>query len=319
MLAGISLTCFTASYTVALALEATRLWFRSGLRGALMLAFAAAGVFAQTLYLGYRAATAEGVPLSSEFDYYLVAAWALAVVYLGWTVRQLNAPNERRTALGLFLLPLVIGLVAAAHFFGGKEPLPRETAHGVWLRIHIICQALGLMSVLVGLTTGVMELAQIYRLKHKVSPQRGLRLPSLEWLQQTGVRSVYASFLLLALGLLTGVILNLVNGQFPWNDPTVLRFSIVVMWQTAAATFLLVYRPARQGRKVAYITIATAVVLMVSVSLGHILPSAHGAPSKEKAALAPPVVDARIAHVDLNFGHRSCPCVIAAPPEGATS
>jgi len=173
------------------------------------------------------------------------------------------------------------------------------------------------MSVLVGLTTGVMELAQIYRLKHKVSPQRGPRLPSLEWLQQTGVRSVYASFLLLALGLLTGVILNLVNGQFPWNDPTVLRFSIVVVWQTAAATFVLVYRPARQGRKVAYITIATAVVLMVSVSLGHILPSAHGAPSKEKAEVERPGADARIAHVDSNTGRRSGPRPTAPPFQGA--
>ena len=55
MLAGISLTCFTASYAVALALEITRMWFRSGLRRALMLGFAAAGVLAHTIYLGKRA------------------------------------------------------------------------------------------------------------------------------------------------------------------------------------------------------------------------------------------------------------------------
>src|SRR5262245_22364577 len=109
MLAGISLTCFSASYFVALLLEITRMWFRSGLRGVLMLGFAAAGVFAQTLFLGYRAAQSAGVPLSSEFDYFLIAAWALAAVYLGWTIRQLAAPSERRTAVGVFLLPLVLG------------------------------------------------------------------------------------------------------------------------------------------------------------------------------------------------------------------
>ena len=100
MLAGISLTCFTASYAVALVLEITRMWFRSGLRGVLMLGFAAAGVLAHTIYLGKRATESIGTPLSSEFDWYLIAAWALAAVYLGWTARQQLAPNERRTAVG---------------------------------------------------------------------------------------------------------------------------------------------------------------------------------------------------------------------------
>ena len=35
MLSGVGIVCFAASYTVALALEVTRLFFRSGIRGAL--------------------------------------------------------------------------------------------------------------------------------------------------------------------------------------------------------------------------------------------------------------------------------------------
>ena len=44
MLAGISTLCFGASYAVAFALELSRLVFRSGIRGALLIAFAAAGL-----------------------------------------------------------------------------------------------------------------------------------------------------------------------------------------------------------------------------------------------------------------------------------
>ena len=77
-MSGISITCFAASYATALALAVSRLFFRSSIRGAIMLAFAAAGLIAQTLFLGYRAAAAQSTPLSSEFDWYLVAAWALA-------------------------------------------------------------------------------------------------------------------------------------------------------------------------------------------------------------------------------------------------
>jgi ABC-type uncharacterized transport system permease subunit len=280
MLAGISLTCFTASYVVALALEGTRLWFRSGMRGAVLLGFSVAGVFAHTSYLAHRAVTAEGTPLSSEFDWYLVAAWALAALYLTMTIGQLRAPVERRTAIGLFLLPLVLGLVAAAYFLAGRESLTRDAAYGVWLQIHFACLVAGFVSVLVGFATGVMELVQAHRLKHKLPPPRGLRLPSLEWLETNGVRSVYASFLLLLLGLLSGVILNGVRGQFSWTDPVVWRFVGVVVWQTAVTAFLTFYKPARQGRKVAYITIASFVITVVSLGIGRLLPSEHGAPKK---------------------------------------
>jgi hypothetical protein len=83
MLAGISLLCFTASYGVALALELTRLMFRSGVRGAVMLLFAGAGLAAHTLYLVGQAldtAPYSLPPLSSWYHWYLLAAWLLAVV-----------------------------------------------------------------------------------------------------------------------------------------------------------------------------------------------------------------------------------------------
>lgn len=281
MLAGISLTCFTASYAVALALEATRIWFRSGLRGALMLGFAAAGVIAHTMFLVHRALTStSGAPLSSEFDWYLIAAWALAGVYLGWTFRQLNAPNERRTAVGLFLLPLVLALVAAAQFLANRAPLEQAQASGVWLVIHLGCLAAGLVSVLVGAATGVMELVQARRMKHKVRAQQGLKLPSLEWLQQTGLRTIFASFTLATLGLLSGLILKIVKGGFPWDDPIVWRLGGVVIWLAVVAAFTVVYKPARQGRKIAYLTIASALIVIVSISLGRLLPSDHGAPKQ---------------------------------------
>ena len=79
LVSGISVTCFAASYAVAWALEISRLFFRSGVRGAVMIGFAAAGLLAQTLYLAYRAAQAPASPLSSNFDWCLLAAWWQAI------------------------------------------------------------------------------------------------------------------------------------------------------------------------------------------------------------------------------------------------
>jgi len=43
MLSGVGIICFTSSYAIAWALEISRLLFRSGVRGAIMLGFAGAG------------------------------------------------------------------------------------------------------------------------------------------------------------------------------------------------------------------------------------------------------------------------------------
>jgi ABC-type uncharacterized transport system permease subunit len=287
MLAGISLTCFAASYTVALLLEVTRVWFRSGVRGALMLTFAAAGLFAHTLFLTNRARETIGTPLSSEFDWYLLAAWALAAVYFVWTFGQLWSPNERRTPVGIFVLPLVLGLVAAAYFLGNREPLDRAPALRAWIIIHLGLLTGGLVSVFVGFAAGVMDLVQSSRLKRKILPGSGLRLPSLEWLERIGIRSIVASFIFSALGLLAGFLLNLVRGEFNWSDPVVWRLVGIVGWFAVASLFLLLYKPARQGRKVAYLAIASFVLVLVSISIGRVLPTKHGAPKKSARLTVP--------------------------------
>ena len=55
MLGGVSLICFTASYWVALALEASRLVFRLPVRWLAIVGFSAAGLLAHTIYLGMEA------------------------------------------------------------------------------------------------------------------------------------------------------------------------------------------------------------------------------------------------------------------------
>jgi hypothetical protein len=96
ILSRITLVCFAASYSIALALEVTRIFFRSGVRQAVMIGFAAAGLVAHSLFLINRGLSASGTPLSSSFDWYLLAAWVLANVYLYLTLYHPRIP------LGLF-------------------------------------------------------------------------------------------------------------------------------------------------------------------------------------------------------------------------
>lgn len=279
--AGISLTCFVASYLVALVLEASRLLFRSGVRGAVMLGFAGAGLVAHSLFLGYRAATAAGTPLSSEFDWYLIAAWGLVATYFLWVYWH------PRTAVGLFVLPLVLGLIGFARFFASQVPFPQAEAYQVWILIHLGFQLGGAVAILVGFVAAVMCLVQAWRLKNKLQPVQGFRLPSLEWLEGVNSRTIALSAVLLGLGFVTGLILNLVKGQVPWNDPVIWRSAVLVGWLLLAAVFSATYRPARQGRKLAYLALASFVLLVISIGVEVLLPTAHGRANQPRGAAEP--------------------------------
>ena len=190
VLSGISITCFASSYVIAWLLEASRLYFRSGVRGAAMVGFAGAGLLAQTLYLGYRAATDTGSPLASSFDWCLLAAWLLVAGYLYSTY------YHPRAAIGLFILPLALLLIAAAATVCRSRADRPAVGFAVVVGRAWGIPALGTVTVMIGFAAGVMYLIQAARLNGKLPPPGGLRFPSLEWLERINSRVLVVSTLL---------------------------------------------------------------------------------------------------------------------------
>jgi len=275
MLSRVGIICFAASYAIVLAMEVSRLLFRSGIRGAFMLAWAGAGLFAHTVYLYYRAANTTGVPLSSWRDWYLVAAWALMAVYL-----YLLYFNPR-TSIGLFLLPIVLGLIGIAAFAASATPFPREPASKVWGAIHGASLAAAAVSMLVAFAAGVMYLEQMRRLKRKRPMGQGPRLPSLEWLLRINQRAIIVALIMLGIGVLGGMVLNSIDhrpkqDRLPLYDPLVLSTLLMFIWLAAAVVISQVYKPARQGRKVVYLTLISFVFLAAALALGLSLKTQHG-------------------------------------------
>ncbi len=133
---------------------------------------------------------------------------------------------------------------------------------------------------MVGFAAGLMYLAQSRRLKLKLPPSQGFRLPSLERLAKVNSRSILLSALLVAVGFLAGLILNVVNrghsGEVPWSDPVIWTTALMFAWLLAAAVFNASYRPARQGRKVAYLTIANFVFLVIVLAVFVLVDNQHG-------------------------------------------
>jgi ABC-type uncharacterized transport system permease subunit len=282
LLARITVLSFAASYGLVLLLEVVRMFYWRGLRQAVSITLAAVALLAQTLYLAHRAFTATGAPLSSAFDWYLLSAAGLVVVYLylSW--------YHPKTSIGLFLLPLVLGLIALAEF-ASREPFPQSYAGQVWGTTHGIFFLLGLVAVTVGFVAGLMYLLQSYRLKHKLPAASDLRLPSLEWLERINSRAILISALMIGAGFASGVVLNMVShrikiDEVPWTDPVIWSTAAMFAWLLTAAIFSAVYRPARSGRKVAYLTVASFAFLAASLGVRMLLPTEHNAQRSDSGA-----------------------------------
>jgi len=280
-MSGITVTCFAASYTLAVLLEFSRLFFESRLRSVLALLMGTAGLLAHTLYLGVRAVRAEASPLSSPHDWYLLAAWSLAALYLFFGLRT------RTHSLAILLLVPALILIGVG-YFASSTPFAAQRASQLWGNLHGSLLLLGTVTVIVGFVAGILYWVQSYRLKHKLLPWQRFRLPSLEWLERACTTALMASVLLIGGGFVSGVILNLIKhhrelNYVPWSDPVVLTLALMFLWLLVAALFNLLYRPARQGRKVAYLTVLSLVFLAFTLT-ALLLPSTqHGQSSRSDA------------------------------------
>jgi len=260
---GVQVVCFAASYLIAWTLEITGLWIRTVWRRPLVIGVTLAGLVAHTWYLGRRVGATPSAPLASQYDWFLTAAWLVVAVTL---ILWFYVP---RSPAGLFLLPVVLALIGASKF-ASTTPLASFQAPRFWGRAHAVCLMLGTVVMICGFLAGVMYLWQSYRLKRKLPPGDRFRLPSLEWLERVNSRALGISTLLVGVGFLTGVLGRLAHGGeqaiVPWTDPVVLSLAAMFGWLMVAEIFRLVYPAARQGRKVAYLTLAAFVFLLITLA-----------------------------------------------------
>jgi ABC-type uncharacterized transport system permease subunit len=274
MLSGISIICFAASYAIGLVLELIGLrkrpaWIRLAVIGATL-----AGLLAHTLYLAYVAADASVQPMSAV-EWVLMASWVLAVVYLA---ALFYLP---RTPTGVVLLPIILTLIGGS-LLADPEPLAAQRSFDLWGLFHGVVLLLGTVSVCIGFLAGLMYVVQSYALKHLRSPTNGLRLPSLEWLERINSRALGISAVPIALGFASGLIMSLEIHRDEaayalWNDPVVWSLAGMLLWLIAAEVFRLVYPAARRGRKVAYLTLASFVFLVIALASLMLVDTVHGA------------------------------------------
>jgi ABC-type uncharacterized transport system permease subunit len=297
---GALIICSANAYAFALALELLGIRLRFAWRLSALRVATLCAVLAHTVYL-IRIATSNGALPISTADWLLWAAWLIAIIYFAALFYLPRSPT------GVVLLPITLGLMLSSHW-ASTEPLASGQSLHIWGMVHGLMLLAGTVTVCIGFLAGLMYLAQSYLLKHARSSANGLRLPSLEWLERVNSRTLALSALLIALGFISGVVISIAKHRGEatyalWTDPVVLSLAAMMLWLAAAEVFRLVYPAARQGRKVAYLTLASFVFLVIALTSFTLLDNIHG--PKSGRALTRQVFSNRRARSEVPFKLRT--------------
>jgi ABC-type uncharacterized transport system permease subunit len=281
----LSILCFAGTYALALLAELARFVVRGAVRWYLAAILTALGWLVQTAFLANLAVKSPMAPITTPFGSLMLLSWIVALIGLYWMVR-----SPRPMAVGVFVLPLVLGLVIGAGWFAPRESdwLDWGGTVAFWGTVHGIFLLGGGVFTCVAFFAGLMYLVQMRRLKAKRPSRFGLALPSLEQSERINRGAITIAFPLLTFGLLIGVVLSVAaryEGNtsttmhtLRWTDPKVL--SACLMWLVFAVLLHARFRPAMRGRSVMILTIvAFAFLVFTWVGVEALrLPTAHGAP-----------------------------------------
>lgn len=272
----VTVFCFAASYAVALALE---LWHLARPRPILRyvaIGFGTAGTLAHLFYVAV-----QPLPLAAPAGSLQMLALILSIFYVYGSI------HHHRLAWGLFVLPLVLGLIVLAELMppatsqGGLASLwnlfQDDEGRRFWGIFHFVLVLLAAVGISVGFVASVMYFVQAHRLKEKLAPNPAMKMFSLERIEAMNRRAILWAFPLLTAGLGIGMVLLAQRGSWAdaWQSPKIL--STLGLWVVFAVLLYLRYGVHVRGRQAALWTmVAFAVLLLALISPVH--PFAGGAP-----------------------------------------
>ncbi len=268
------MSCFLLSYLLVLGLEAARIYLKFPGRNLLLVSVLVLGLVAHSLFIFNQFLTLgpAGDPpqlLSNWFQWTVLGAWGLALACLVLTIRNPNG------SIGLFLIPLVLTLIGLGLLLRGAPAFNPETTINLWRIIHGVGLLVSTMFIALGSAFGSMYLIQSYLLKSRRAMRARIKLPTLEFLQSMNRLSIFASLLGLAIGLISGIVLNFNReGQIAWFSGGIVFTFALFIWVLLAATLELASRGALGGRRSAYLAIAN--FLFMVLVLAVVLYGSHG-------------------------------------------
>lgn len=242
----------------------------------------------QAVFLVFRAAELKVIPLTNLFEslLFLTLVFGLTYVLFGIFIQQVWFGSVMSWII-LFLL-VVTALVAEP-----AEPV-REMETRPWAIAHGLAMALGSAMILLAAATIYIFLLGQRRLKQKEFAKVLGMVPNLQKLQNINSFALRASFILLGLGLFSGIgmaALPSVRAEIPFRewitDPRILGSGAV--WLLVVLALLGRRFNLWKMKTTAYLTFLILLLLLVGLASRALFPGAHDFSAPDKSPQAPSI------------------------------
>ena len=215
-------------------------------------------------------------PVTSHRDGLLLMSFLLsgAVLFI--------QSRPRLVGLAAFALPVLTFVLTWAFCASAwtYQPFDLPNLHPVWHGVHLTGVYLGTACCGVASVAGGMYLYVHARLRRKQNLGGLGRLASLEALENTIIRAATLGFLLLTLGLISGVVVASEDGVpkswVGWFGPKIVL--AVLAWGVYAVLMNVRYASGFRGRRAAWLSIAGLVLLLGTYVVVTSLPKVTAAP-----------------------------------------
>ena len=205
----------------------------------------------------WRIHARDPVPQVTDLPFAVsVMAWIGTLAFLALL------PFVRGRGLAVAVAPLsFLGVVFAA--LGFESRMVVTDPHPFWSHVHVLLASGGLAVLGIAGAAGILYLVHHAALKSKRRGSPHSALPSLETLDRVNALSLALGFLLLSLGLLTGVLWVDARGGELWAS----RHAVATLlaWVTYAAIVVVRFARPRTARSSAAGSAAAFGILVVAV------------------------------------------------------
>jgi ABC-type transport system involved in cytochrome c biogenesis permease subunit len=230
-----------------------------------------------TLVIGMQTMEVRHVPFSNPSRAISSAVWLLVLSYL-----YLELTTAER-AMGVFILPIVVGLQAIPVFYPGMESLD-PVLDSPWFWVHVASLLFAYASFALAAVLGITYMLQFKEIKKKHLGYFYQRLPSLQILDVMNSRAVAIGWLFLTVGVGVGIVwtsqaraLSPDNSNLQamsLNDPKI--FIATCTWAVYSFAMLSRRTMGWTGRKAAWLSaLGFVIVLLNFLPVSYFVTTSH--------------------------------------------
>jgi ABC-type uncharacterized transport system permease subunit len=228
--------------------------------GALLTPLVLAAVVLDAVMLGVRALSIGAVPLTGLFESLLVLAFVFGVLYL------VLRPTLDQVWFGSVMVGVILGLVLLATSVARPAARPEAVAATPWALAHATAMILATAAILLAAASSALYLLGSRRLKQKRIVLVLGRIPNMETLARLNRAGVRVGFVLLTLGVISGLCMAFLHGLGIVTWLTDIKVICVVLaWVLLGAILILDAVHPLKGKIRAYVTLVVFGLILLAI------------------------------------------------------